>query len=91
MVRCWLKSPDDRPSFEDLNAMLKEILQEEEVKTLLIDKVKPFTIVCTMEFKNVVVQELMLIKLTTGNTIGNNAIRHQLICICSYNKLFVVI
>ncbi|XP_020632101.1 tyrosine-protein kinase receptor Tie-1-like isoform X1 [Orbicella faveolata] len=30
MLRCWQRSPDDRPSFEDLHAILNGILQEEE-------------------------------------------------------------
>ena len=33
MLRCWKKSPDERPSFEDLHEIIKGILQEEEVKT----------------------------------------------------------
>jgi len=56
MLRCWQRSPDDRPSFEDLHVILNGILQEEEVKTLFIDKVKKkkerkndFTIVYTLE------------------------------------------
>ncbi|XP_078348199.1 fibroblast growth factor receptor 4-like [Oculina patagonica] len=28
MLRCWEKSPDDRPNFGDLHEMLKDILQE---------------------------------------------------------------
>ncbi|XP_078348198.1 fibroblast growth factor receptor 4-like [Oculina patagonica] len=28
MLRCWEKSPDDRPTFGDLHEMLKDILQE---------------------------------------------------------------
>lgn len=32
----WQKSPDDRPSFEDLHGILEEILQEKEVRKLLI-------------------------------------------------------
>lgn len=40
MLRCWQKCPDDRPSFKELYAILQGILNEEEVKTLLTDKVK---------------------------------------------------
>ncbi|KAL9955870.1 hypothetical protein ACROYT_G037263 [Oculina patagonica] len=29
MLRCWQKSPDDRPSFEELHVKLQEILHEE--------------------------------------------------------------
>lgn len=40
MSECWQKAPNDRPSFEDLQAIFKGILQTEEVCTLLINKVK---------------------------------------------------
>lgn len=53
MLRCWQKCPDDRPSFEELHVILQEILKKEEVKTLLIDKVKEnkkdFDIIMHME------------------------------------------
>ena len=33
MLRCWEKSPDDRPSFDELNGHLQCILHEEAVRT----------------------------------------------------------
>ena len=36
MLRCWQKSPDDRPSFEELHEMLKDILKEDGVRMLTL-------------------------------------------------------
>ena len=36
MLLCWKRSPDDRPSFNELHLALREILQEKEVTERLI-------------------------------------------------------
>lgn len=37
MLSCWEKSPDDRPTFEELFEILQEILNKNEVKFILIN------------------------------------------------------
>ena len=32
MLKCWQHSPDNRPSFEELSAILRQILEEQEVR-----------------------------------------------------------
>ena len=32
MLKCWRHSPDNRPSFEELSVILRQILEEQEVR-----------------------------------------------------------
>ena len=32
MLKCWQHSPDNRPSFEELSVILRQILEEQEVR-----------------------------------------------------------
>ena len=38
MLHCWSTSPDDRPSFEELHVTLQAILNEKDVRILLLNR-----------------------------------------------------
>ena len=52
MLRCWQKSPDDRPSFEELHEMLKDILKEDGVRMLTLLLLQNLRAIFTMNSSN---------------------------------------